>query len=286
MHLKLDFKRKYSDEEAPKGKLIAIGGGEDKTKRKEVLSRVLQEIRGKDSILEIITTASSIPEKVGQKYIRAFAKLGCKKVGVIHIEKPEQADKEEYLERIAKAEGVMFSGGDQLRLSKAFNETKFLELLHKKYHEEDFVIAGTSAGAMAMSDVMIFRGSSSEALLKGEIKIMKGLSFLENVIIDTHFVKRGRFGRLMQAIAVNPNNIGVGLGEDTGVIIYEGNIMETIGSGLVIIVDGKEIKYSNINELTHGAPISIEHLVLHVLAKGNSYIIKERSFSAVTAAMD
>jgi cyanophycinase len=145
---------------------------------------------------------------------------------------------------------------------------------------EDFVIAGTSAGAMAMSNTMIYQGSSSEALIKGEVKITTGLAFIGDVIIDSHFVKRGRFGRLAQAVAANPSCIGIGLGEDTGVIVTGGSKLEAIGSGLVIIIDGHDIKHSNIADIKEGSPISIEHLIMHVLAKGNHYDLKKRKFFA------
>ena len=229
----------------PKGKLISIGGSEDKGTGIEpnfaqkaklnffefgILKRILSEMKGAESIVEVITTASVIPEEVGDNYIQAFGKLGCTKVGVIHIKNREDALLPEYLERIKKADGVMFTGGNQLRLSMIFGGTDFLKILQNRYEEENFVIAGTSAGAMAMSNTMIYQGSSTGALLKGEVKITTGLAFIKDVIIDSHFVTRGRFGRLAQAVASNPGCIGIGLGEDTGVLVRDGNTMEAIGS--------------------------------------------------------
>ncbi|MES2592674.1 MAG: cyanophycinase [Bacteroidota bacterium] len=279
----------------PKGKLISIGGSEDKGTgmdpafiQKEhliffefgILKRILSEMKGVDSRVEVITTASQIPEEVGENYVQSFGKLGCHNIGVIHIKNREDALKPEYIERIKKADGVMFTGGNQLRLSVIFGGTAFLNLIIDRYYNEDFVIAGTSAGAMAMSNTMIYHGSSTHALLKGEVKITTGLAFISNVIIDSHFVTRGRFGRLSQAVASNPGCIGIGLGEDTGVVIKEGNKMEAIGSGLILIFDGHDIRHSNIADSKDGAPISIEHLVVHVMAKGNFYYIKERKFYA------
>ncbi len=279
----------------PKGKLISIGGNEDKGTCPEpnfpsknylnffeygILRRILLEMKGVNSQVEVITTASEIPIEVGENYLQAFAKLGCNNVGIMHIKNRKDAAIPEYLERIKKADGIMFTGGDQIRLSKAFLGTEFLEILHERYMYEDFVIAGTSAGAMAMSKTMIYGGSSKEALLKGAVKITEGLAFLKNVIIDTHFITRGRFGRVAEAIAEHPNCIGIGLGEDTGVLIRHGNIMETIGSGLVIIFDGHHIQHSTIGDIEDGEPVSIENMVIHVLAKGNCYNLKERKFYA------
>lgn len=280
----------------PKGKLIAIGGNEDKGTEPEpnfhqknnlnffelqILTRIVQEsAKERDSHIEVITTASSIPAEVGDNYLNAFKKIGCKDIQLMHIRNREDAQNPENLERIRNCDVVMFTGGNQLRLSTIFGGTELLNLLHDKHLHEDFVIAGTSAGAMAMSNTMIYQGSSAGALIKGEVKITTGLAFITNVIIDSHFDKRGRFGRLAQAVASNPSCIGIGLGEDTGVLITGNNHLEAIGSGLVIIVDGHGIRHSNIADLTEGSPISIENLIVHVMTKGNLYKIGERKFFA------
>jgi cyanophycinase len=280
--------------EVPKGKLIAIGGNEDKGSESEpnteqknnlnffelqILSRVLYEICAhKQAKIEVITSASSIPEEVGEAYITAFGKLGDHQVNLMHIRSREDARLPEYIERIRNCDGVMFTGGNQLRLSTIFGGTEILEILQYRYMNEDFVIAGTSAGAMAMPNTMIYQGSSSGALLKGEVKITTGLAFIKNVIIDSHFDKRGRFGRVAQAVASNPGCIGIGLGEDTGALITDGRLLEVIGSNMVTIVDGFEIQHSNIAELQEGSPISIENLRVHVLTKGNCYDLSTRTF--------
>jgi cyanophycinase len=280
----------------PKGKLIAIGGNEDKGTEPEpnyqqknnlnffelqILSRIVHEAGGHAARIEVITSASSIPAEVGNNYLNAFGKLGCKDVHILDIRNRDDAKKEEMVDRIKKCDAVMFSGGNQLRLSSIFGGTEFLNILHQRYvHEDKFVIAGTSAGAMAMSNTMIYQGNSGEALLKGEVKLTTGLAFIKDLIIDSHFVTRGRFGRLTQAVAANPSCLGIGLGEDTGVLISEGNYMEAIGSGLVIVIDGHGIRHSNIADLKEGSPISIENLIVHVLAKGNCYNLKARKFSA------
>jgi cyanophycinase len=131
---------------------------------------------------------------------------------------------------------------------------------------------------MAMSNTMIYEGNAARAHLKGEVKITTGLGFMNSVIIDSHFEKRGRFGRLAQAVAANPGCIGIGLGEDTGMLITEGNKMEAIGSGLVIIVDGHDIMHSNIADIPDGNPISLENLKVHFCEKGNGYLINERKY--------
>lgn len=281
--------------EYPNGKLISIGGAEDKGTETEgfyamnqnshfvelgILKRVVQEIGGPDKHIIVITTASSIPEEVGQGYLNAFDKIGCTKVEILNIRNRDEARSPENIERAKHCDGIMFSGGDQLRLTSIFGGTEFLEIIQRGYFEEKLVIAGTSAGAMAMSNTMIYQGKSDIAHLKGEVKLTTGLAFMKDVIIDSHFVKRGRFNRLAQAVASNPACTGIGLGEDTGVIVTNGNMMEVIGSGAVIIIDGKDIRHSNITDVSLGTPVSVENLRVNILVQGNSYLLKERQFIA------
>lgn len=280
--------------EFAKGKLLAIGGAEDKGTDLEtgqihrnnlnffelgILRRIVEETGGPSTRIEVVTTASMIPHEVGDNYLQAFGKIGCIDVGVMHIRNRVDAINPEYLERIKKCDAIMFSGGNQLRLTSTFGGTTFLETILKRYHNEShFLVAGTSAGAMAMSNTMIYEGNATKAHLKGEVKITTGLGFMDDVIFDSHFEKRGRFGRLAQAIAANPSCIGIGLGEDTGMLVTDGNKMEAIGSGLVMIVDGHDIRHSNIADIPDGNPISIENLKVHFCEKGNGYLVNERLF--------
>src|SRR5688572_747025 len=277
----------------PKGKLIAVGGAEDKGTDLEtgeihrnnlnffelgILRRVVEEVGGPSSRIEIITTASMIPYEVGENYLNAFGKVGCTNVDLMHIRNRQDAANPQYIARIERCDGVMFSGGNQLRLGAIFGGTQLLKVMLKRYEDEIFTVAGTSAGAMAMSNTMIYEGNAMRAHLKGEVKITTGLGFVDDVIIDSHFEKRGRFGRLSQAVATNPQCIGIGLGEDTAMLITEGNKMEAIGSGLVVIIDGHEIQHCNVADIPDGNPISIENLKVHFCEKGNGYVISERKF--------
>ena len=274
----------------PKGKLIVIGGSVDRgsfSESKEDLKRNLrffekgilkrittESLKNNLSKIEIITTASSIPEEVGEEYINAFAQLDVMNVSVLNIKTREEANAPENIERLKVADVVVFTGGDQLRLTSIFGGTAFHHLLLEKYQNEEFIISGTSAGAAASSNNMIYQGNSHEALSKGEVKITGGLGFINNVIIDTHFVQRGRIGRLLYACASNPINLGIGLGEDTGLLIVNGNNMEAIGSGLVMLVDGTHMKDTNISDVEIGEPVSIENLIVHVMSLGDHYDLK------------
>lgn len=279
----------------PKGFLVSVGGAEDKGTDLEkgiiernrlnffelgILSNIITLTKEHhDPYVEVITTASSIPDEVGEKYKEAFLKLGCTNIGHMRIRNREDAMNPEYIERMKKCNCVMFSGGNQLRLSSIFGGTELLDIIKERYQNEHFVIAGTSAGAMAMSNTMIYEGSADNAHLKGEVKITTGLGFVQHVIIDSHFDKRGRFNRLAQAVAANPGALGIGLGEDTGVIISEGHILKAIGSGSVTIIDGKLIDYNNIADIEIGRPISVENIIVHLMSKNDVYDIKKRNFS-------
>jgi len=210
--------------------------------------------------------------------LNAFKKLACDNIGIIDISDRKGTIKKEYLQRIQACDAIVFSGGNQLCLSAIFGGTAFLKILLKRYVKEDFVLAGTSARAMALCNMIIYEGEASTAHLKGEVKITTGLGFIDDIIIDTHFEKRGRFNRLAQAVATNPACIGFGLGENTSMIITEGNKMEAIGSGLVIIIDGHDIVHSNIADMPEGNPVSIENLKVHFCEKGNGYILHECLF--------
>src|SRR5690348_2283634 len=278
----------------PKGTLVAVGGAEDKGSDLEkgqtvrnnlnffelgILRNIFDAAGGSGIRMEVITTASMIPNEVGENYLNAFGKIGCTNVGILPIRNRADAMEKEYIERLKKCDAIMFSGGNQLRLSATFGGTEFLEIALARYEEEKkFLVAGTSAGAMAMSNTMIYEGNATRAHLKGEVKITTGLGFMDDVIFDSHFEKRGRFGRLAQAIASNPSAIGIGLGEDTGMLIHAGNVMEAIGSFFFKQKTAYDIMHSNIADIPDGNPISVENIKVHFCERGNGYLLKERKF--------
>ncbi|HEY0895512.1 MAG TPA: cyanophycinase [Sphingobacteriaceae bacterium] len=276
----------------PTGKLVIIGGAVDlgttlnynenidhphylKFFERGILRRLITEAgKEQETVVEVITTASKIPEIIGPEYVKSFNQLQVSRVHVLDIRTREEAAKPENLERIARADIVIFTGGDQLRLTSIFGGTEFLALLKRRYQGDHFIIAGTSAGAAAASVNMIYRGSSSEALIKGEVQMTGGLGFIDSVIVDTHFVQRGRIGRLLYAVASNPGMLGIGLGEDAGLLVTGGQFMEAIGSGLTILVDGRFISETNIYDVEIGSPVSIDNLRVHVMSIYDKYDLK------------
>jgi len=274
----------------PKGTILIIGGAEDKgneedeKKRKqnkkyeklEILKELLPK-KGKEGRIEIITTASSIPEQMKKMYENAFTTLGYNNIGFIDIKDKIEARDTKFCKQVEKAHAVFFSGGDQFKLTGILGGTETVNVIKDKYaSDKDFIVAGTSAGAMALPKLMIYEGGKHEAMLKEDLKIASGLGILDHCIVDTHFIKRGRFGRLAHAITMNPETLGIGLGEDTALIIKNGSDAQCCGSGMVVIIDGHEIEQTNVTEIEDKSPIYVENLKVHILAKGNKFSIKER----------
>ena len=276
-----------------KGTLIPIGGNEDKGNEENeqytqefisegILFHVVKEAGGIDANIVIIPTASSIPVEVGENYLDAFTTLGCKNIAVLDIRSKEDSEKPEAIELIKNANCVMFSGGNQSKITDKIGGTTIHTILADRYkNEEGFVIAGTSAGAMAMANEMIAGGSASEAFIKGAVTMYNGLNLIPELIIDTHFIRRGRFGRQSEAVAKHPNLIGLGLAEDTGMIIKNGNECTVIGSGMVIVFDGSKLTHNNEKILEEGTPMTMANLTVHVLSNSDMYSIKDRKVSVL-----
>ena len=276
-----------------KGTLIPIGGNEDKGIEESeiytlefidegILYHVVKEAGGVDANIVVIPTASSIPVEVGENYLTAFSTLGCKNVEVLDIRSKEDSETERAIDLIKNANCVMFSGGDQSKITDKIGGTTIHNILIERYKNEDgFVIAGTSAGAMAMANEMIAGGSASESFIKGAVNMYNGLGLIPELIIDTHFIRRGRFGRQSEAVAKFPNLLGIGLAEDTGMIIKNGNNCTVIGSGMVIVFDGSTLTHNNEKILKEGTPMTMANLTIHVLSNGDEYDIRNRKVTVL-----
>ncbi|MDH5718231.1 MAG: cyanophycinase [Spirochaetia bacterium] len=260
-----------------KGRLIAIGGNEDKVNNLVVLKRVVQEIGKSAYKVVVVTTASEVPEQRGKEYSKIFTDLGAYEVETLDIQQRFEANDPNNLSKLENVDLIFFVGGDQLRLTTIVGGSKVLSSI-KSHLEAGALIAGTSAGAAAFADVMIYEGKSEEALIKGKVLTTAGFGFVENVIFDTHFMARGRIGRLIQIVSTNPACIGVGIGEDSGVILKGEGTVEVIGSGQIIIVDGSHIGHSNMMKIEPGASIAVENIIIHSLVNGYQYDFKNRLF--------
>ncbi|MFD2247345.1 cyanophycinase [Pontibacter ruber] len=271
----------------PKGKLLAIGGKESKSSQEEtdiqrqnedfvpeqILQRFVDELKGSNPLIAVIPTASTQPEAAAKDYLKVFGNLKQKNIEVLDIRTRKDAFDPEYLKIMEKAAGIIFTGGDQLRLTAIFGGTPLLQLMKQRYTFDDIIIAGTSAGAAALSTPMIYEGETQGGMLKGDVRITTGLEFLKNVAIDTHFIARGRIVRMAQAIATNPGCIGIGLEEDTAILVTEGRHVEVVGNGLVTVVDGTGISKTTIHEIKTGQPFTVCDLRVHLTADKETFDI-------------
>ncbi|WP_456440537.1 cyanophycinase [Psychroserpens sp.] len=275
-----------------KGTLIPIGGNEDKGNGDNenytldyiedgILSRVVSESGGVEAVIVIIPTASSIPVEVGENYLDAFKKLGCINVEVLDIRSKEDAENKKSISLIKRADCVLFSGGNQSKITAKIKGTIIHTILLERYKNENFIIAGTSAGAMCMSEEMITGGSGTKVFRKGVVSMAEGMNFISELVIDSHFIRRGRFGRLAESIAKFPNLLGIGLAEDTGLVIKNGNEFEIIGSGMVLLFDPSTLTHNNEQVLEEGTPMTMTNLTTHVLSNGDRFNISTRKVAVL-----
>ena len=262
---------------APRGALIAIGGAEDKSAEARILRRVLSLAPEHNPSVGVLTTASGIPDEVFETYEQVFLRLGAPEVHNLDVRTREDARNPRIVETAERCGVIFLSGGDQLRLTHVLGSSPLLEMIRQR-HRAGVTVAGTSAGAAAMSATMIYNGAASDALRKGAVRMSAGLGFVRGIVIDSHFLERGRFTRLMEVGATNPEFVGIGIGEDAGVIVHHGEVLEAIGAGHVIVVDSSNLGFSNVPDLNDGEPVAVEHVLMHALISGYGYHLNEGRF--------
>lgn len=261
---------------AEPGPLIIIGGHEDKEHERTILKEVVRHMSaGK---LVVATVASHEPEGYFDTYCKVFKDLGVEDLVELYIEERSESRDEAAREILDGAGGVFFTGGDQLRISSQIGDTP-VERRIRELHEEGAVIAGTSAGASVMSETMLVKGPSAESYRIGELHMAPGLGLVRDMIIDQHFAERGRYGRLLGAVAHNPRLLGVGIDEDTAIVLNKGEF-EVIGSGAAYVVDGERATHSNIAEARSEHALSMFDVRMHVLSSGDRFDVEKRKPTA------
>lgn len=255
------------------GHLLVIGGAEDKYNERRILRKFL-ELTGKDggeTQVLIVPVASDFPEFAADIYVQAFRRLGIAHPRVLRATSRQDvfdADADTLFDGV---DGVFITGGDQMRLVSLLGGTKFAQGLRAKVAETNVVLAGTSAGAAGMSTSMIVRGDATPHPHKNSVRLSPGLGFLKNIIIDQHFTERGRISRLITAVSYNPYNLGIGIDENTAIILDNEGILEVFGAGTVTVVDGSHITYNEIAEVSDYESFSVCGVQLHILGNGLIY---------------
>ena len=257
---------------AEPGPLIIIGGHEDKDGERVILREVARRLNGGRMV--IATVASHEPDGYFDAYREAFSALGVDDLVELYVEERAESLEDQTLAALEGAGGVFFSGGDQLRISSQIGDTP-IERRIRELHRAGAVIAGTSAGASVMSETMLVKGASSESYRIGDLHMAPGLGLVRDLIIDQHFAERGRYGRLLGAVAHNPRLMGVGIDEDTAIVV-EGRSFRVIGSGAAYVVDGETATHSNIAEADCDRPLSMFDVRMHVLSSGDRFDLDRR----------
>lgn len=253
-----------------RGPLLLIGGAEDKIGGKTILNRFVRLAGGHNARIAVVATASAFHDLVGRRYVGLFSDLGVAHVEVLPLNDRYQARNPEVLHRLETATGIFMTGGDQLKITAVLGGTPVAAKIRER-NRLGAVVAGTSAGASAASEHMMAYGASGIAPHKSMMQFAPGLGLISGVVVDQHFGQRGRTGRLVTALAHNPDLIGIGLDEDTAVEIDANGMMTVLGRGSVLIVDGTGMSYTDIHNIPDHAPLTIFDLRVHVLSRGYHY---------------
>ncbi|MEG5026913.1 cyanophycinase [Microcoleus sp. AT8-B1] len=254
------------------GKLLIIGGAEDKEGDCKILREFLRCAGGTKAHIAIMTAATSLPGEVGDNYIRVFERLGAEDVRVVDTQKPEDANNPDYLEAIEQATGIFFTGGEQARIISCLKDTILDAAMHKRF-SEGIIIGGTSAGAAMMPDVMIIEGDSETNPRVDVVAMGPGMGFLPGVVIDQHFAQRGRLGRLVSALLLQPAVLGFGIDENTAILVH-GDELEVIGENSVTVIDSSEQLHDNLEGLLKDEALAICGAKLHILPHGYRFNLK------------
>lgn len=258
------------------GHLLVIGGAEDKYNERRILKKFLELAGGESAEVLIVPVASDYPEFAADVYTQAFKNLGVANPRVLRATSRQDvvhADAEKLLDGVT---GVFISGGDQMRLVSLLGGSDFAARLRRLVRETPIVMAGTSAGAAGMSSSMIVRGEASSHPHKNSVSLSPGLGFLKNIIIDQHFSERGRISRLITAVSYNPYYLGIGIDENTAIVLDGKGKLEVFGQGSATIVDGSQITYNEIAEVPDNEPFSVCGVRFHVLRDGLVYDYLDR----------
>jgi cyanophycinase len=251
-----------------KGYLVLIGGAEDRLNDKIILRKLISLNDAKNVV--VITSATLYPAETAEDYYYAFRDLGIENIHVFDIRDNRETNNHNYLKKIDNADLVFFTGGDQVRLTRILLNGQLLGRIRERFLKEGLTIAGTSAGASAAANPMTFDGDN-QGLIKGSVKFDEGFGFIENITIDTHFVARGRLGRLTQFLCNGYTQKGIGIGENTSITIKPNNTFEVAGTGIVTVVSTSEVNFSNFNKIKDGERISVDGIKIGFLQDGSVF---------------
>ena len=255
-----------------RGRLVIIGGAEDRKQDRVILKKFLELSGGQDARIKFITAASGVPDIVWQSYQAVFKDLGATQCELVPMWTRDDASNPSVVAQLAEADGIFMTGGDQNRLMQCLWESPAAQAMHRAFHVNGCCIAGTSAGAAVMSRQMLAQGTATPNPEKDVVQMDIGLGFVANAIIDQHFSQRQRLGRLLSALAQRPDMLGVGIDEDTALVIERGQSIEVVGRGSVTLLDPRKMR-SNFETVDAQEKLEMLGLQLHMLPAGHRYPI-------------
>lgn len=255
-----------------RGTLVIIGGAEDREGDCVVLREFVRASGGTKAKIAVMTAATGFPKEVGDEYTDIFERLGAESVEVVHTESRDDSDCKKAVRQIEEATGIFFTGGDQSRIVDFIKGSPLGDAIHKR-HGAGCVIGGTSAGAAMMPDEMIVGGASVSNPSVDAVRMGPGMGFLPGIVIDQHFAQRGRLGRLIAALVLQPAVLGLGIDEDTGIIV-NGDEFEVVGSGAITVVDESTATHNNLEGLLKDEAIAVCGVKLHILPHGYRFNLK------------
>jgi cyanophycinase len=254
--------------------LVIIGGAEERSGDCQILREFVRRAGGRSANIVVMTAATSEPDEAGKTYIDVFRRLGAAAVTMVDTRDRQDSEKRDAVWAIAQATGIFFTGGDQARIVRAIRHTILDDAIRKRY-DEGIVVGGTSAGAAIMPDKMIVDGDSETSPRADVVQMGEGMGFLPHVIIDQHFAQRGRLGRLLAALLLEPSVLGFGIDENTAMVV-EGDEFEVMGEGAVTVVDESATTYNNLEKLLKDEPLAVFGVKLHILPQGYRFNLRSR----------
>jgi cyanophycinase len=254
--------------------LVIIGGAEERSGDCQILREFVRRAGGRSANIVVMTAATSEPDEAGKTYIEVFKRLGAATVEMVDTRDRQDSEKLDAVWAIARSTGIFFTGGDQARIVRAIRHTILDDAIRKRY-EEGMVVGGTSAGAAIMPDKMIVDGDSETSPRADVVQMGEGMGFLPNVVIDQHFAQRGRLGRLLSALLLEPSVLGFGIDENTAMVV-EGDEFEVTGEGAVTVVDESATTYNNLEKLLTNEPLAVFGVKLHILPQGYRFNLRSR----------
>jgi cyanophycinase len=258
------------------GRLLVIGGAEDPDEKDmTILPQLVKMAGGKRARIVICSSPSENPRDKVEVYGKLFETIGVAEVIGAPITDRRQAEEPELLAALERATAVFFTGGDQLRLTALISGTEFCETVRGRLYGDGLVVAGTSAGAAAMSSVMIIGGREEGTVKREDVSLAPGLGYWRDTVVDTHFNQRGRVSRLMTIFAHNPNVLGIGIDENTALDLVPGDRFTVLGEGVVMVFNGR-VTHTNAPSTADDETLAITDAVIHTLPSGYGFNLRTK----------